>query len=271
MTTAAIKVQRDIIALETFTLTSANKMLSNFFPSMVANLKEFAERFKAENGAISFSSDQKRFLKKLETLNYLDIANFSVSVPDGFSSNFVDYLKDLSVASTQISAIEKEILNPFSTYLAKLISSADHRFDTSNYFTLLNDYGDKREQNLINLKTHFSAKVGTVSTLSEVVSRNADWSVVFRFDNEIMKELNSVNRTNLDKKVKEISSYLSLITDKIKKNELQGVSPEVTRSLAEGVYQVARDLEAFSIIYYQALVITTSIDQFVGKINQMKE
>jgi hypothetical protein len=58
-----------------------------------------------------------------------------------------------------------------------------------------------------------------------------------------------------------------MIIDKIQKNEIEHVSPEVTQNLAFGAYEVAREIEFFSVVYYKVLALTTSVDATTVKVN----
>jgi len=56
---------------------------------------------------------------------------------------------------------------------------------------------------------------------------------------------------------------LETILDKIKRNEFQQMSPEVINNLSEGTYQMARELEFYSVIYFKVQVFINSINKTI--------
>lgn len=259
--TQALKIQRDIVSLEAFTITNPTQLVSNVFPTMAKNFSNFIGKLKPTNPGINLNVDKKDFIKRVEKTNYLDIAGFSIQAPDGFiaGNSFKDYSYDLMVASEKLSKIEDTLLKPFSMYLAKLISTPEHKFDTSNYFILLNNYGEERE-NVFNKITSYFSTGRQASKLEDIIERNSDWTNVIDQLEVANKNLGSVNRDRLNKKVEEIVSYVNIISDKVKNNELENVSKEVVKSLSEGLYQIANELQYFTAIYYHLLAANTTVE-----------
>ena len=265
-----LKVQRDIIALEAFTLSNPSQLLSGFFPSIGKKLKDLALKFKADEPAIRLDSRQKDFLKRLEKLNYLDIRGLTLVDHTGINTSLANFSGIISSLASQLKNIQKEVLNPFSTYTASLISRDDHKFDTTNYFTTFQKYASGIEKDFTQLNSFVNPRVGTDRTIGDLIDRNKDWLDIFKYLNDAQRDLNSVDRNAMQNKVKEISSYIDLIIEKVKSKELEDVSPEVVRTLAEGAYQCAHLLELYSINYFYLLAVSTIVNDTMSKIMDIK-
>lgn len=259
--TKALKIQRDIIALEAFSITSPSQLLNGFFPSMVKNLTKFVAKLKPASSSVKLNIDKKKLTTQLGAVNFLDVSDTPIQAPDGYlaGKNFKDFSHDLVKASEKLSDIENKLLNPFSVYLGKLISSTEHKFDTSNYFTLLNEFGKNRDTTMVTISSYFG-NGGQAKVLGDIFDRNSDMeSTVLNL--EVASHLmGSVDKEKLNKKVTEIVSYLNVISEKIEKDELGGISKEVVKSLSEGVFQIASELEYFTVIFYHVLAANTTVE-----------
>lgn len=265
-----LKVQRDIIALEAFGSTNPTSLLSNFFPNIGKKLKEFAQSFVFNKEYVKLNSSQKEFLKKLGEINYLDVSEFAVMDDIGINTNLNNFTATLELLTDKLKKVESDVLVPYSNYIASIISSDQHKFDTKNNFSQYENFSKDVDTYFKELNSQISAKLVTKRKLKDLIQRNADWKSILGSINASMENLNSVNRTNVEKKISEISSYVDIIIGRIKSKEMQGVSPQVVRSLAEGAYQCASLLEIYSATYYHLLVATKMSNDFMEKVVALK-
>lgn len=257
--TKALKIQRDIISLESFSVISPTKSLREYFPAMVKTMCDFLSRYKPKNEELKLSINTKDFLKRLEDINYLDLKDIAVIAPEGLSvnSDLVGYTKVLRETSVRLSTIENSLLRPYNDYLAKLISVDGHKFDTSNYFKLWKEFEQSTSVDLANVSKYNKGKESKTTTFGDLVSRNSDWSVVIDNLAEANKEMSKVVFSRYEELNKSIASHLDIIVSKIKANELDGVSKEVTRNLSEGTYAVAKVIEFTTLVMYYLMTLNT--------------
>lgn len=264
-----LKVQRDIIALEAFNISSPSQLLSGFFPGISNKLSALSKLFKADEKPVKLTGNQKEFLKKLETLNYMDISSLSIVNTMGLNDRLTNFSRNLDLLSEKLTHLSDEVLNPFSQYVASLISNAQHKFDTSNNFLIFEQYGKEVNSLFSDLNKQITAHPITKPTIGDLVERNSDWNEIFVSLNKTNEQLNSVDRNALEKKIKEIAAYLELIIKRVKDKQLQDISPQVVRSLAEGAYQSAQLLEVYSIVYFHTLATNTLVDSVMSKITKL--
>lgn len=261
----SLKVQRDIIALEAFSIKETVSILKRVFPDMVATIKEKIGAFSSNSPAIALTRDEKAFLQLIEKQAFLQIASLTVPTVPGLSTTYQVYGDKLLAVARHAAQILTVILNPFSSYLALLINDASQKFDTSDFATQLRTYGETREK----LLTELTAQIkGTAvrAPLDQVVHRNADWKPALIQAHDITTAINSVDRQGINRKAAEITALLDTLLRKLRDKELEGVSPQVTESLAEGVYQTANELEYFSAVYFMVQEYITSLDQAMDEL-----
>lgn len=264
----SLRNQRDVISLEAFTVADTTRLLSRVFPSMVSKLSGFVERFNADNPTLDLKSDQKDFLTFIGKFNFMDIEKVAISVPEGFKGKLLPYSEDLKAAAQHVVDIQEKVLSPFAKYLALLVSRSDQRLDTSDFTVSIRKYITEREAASKLISKNFTGSEVVGGSIKVYLDRNADWAPIFKNTNDINKIVNSVDRTDLNKQAKGIVELLDVILVKIKRGELDNVSPEVTNTLGENVYQVAAELEYFSYVYFKALELSASLDRSIQSLKK---
>lgn len=265
--TRSLKIQRDVVALEAFSITTPTQLVKNVFPRISKGFNNFLDKISFNSKNIQLDLDTKKFLKQVDATNFLDVSVMPVQAPEGFKSGmmYTDYSKALLSITELLYDIEDKLLDPFSIYVAKLISSTEHKFDTSNYFQHLHNLGDEISSSFDTLGTYFSSD-NKDKKLGDVLSRNADWSDIIDNTAKANELMNKVNLTKLNKKITEISSYLDVLTKKTEKGELDNVSKEVVKSISEGTYQIATILQYFTSLQYQLMAFNNSIEETAKRI-----
>lgn len=265
--TRSLKIQRDVVALEAFSITTPTQLVKNVFPRISKGFNTFLDKISFNSKNIQLDLDTKKFLKQVDATNFLDVSVMPVQAPEGFKSGmmYTDYSKALLSTTELLYDIEDKLLDPFSIYVAKLISSTEHKFDTSNYFQHLHNLGNEINSSFDTLGTYFSSD-NKDKKLGDVLSRNADWSDIIDNTAKANELMNKVNLTKLNKKITEISSYLDVLAKKTEKGELENVSKEVVKSISEGTYQIATILQYFTSLQYQLMAFNNSIEETAKRI-----
>jgi hypothetical protein len=80
--------------------------------------------------------------------------------------------------------------------------------------------------------------------------------------------LEAVNRKAIKKEIDNCVDYLALIADSIKRNKTK-TRAEAAERLSLGAYQVAKEMEYFSISYYRALGLNSAIEDTVAHVRKV--
>jgi hypothetical protein len=165
-----------------------------------------------------------------------------------------------------------ERLSHYTVFLGALINEHDAQLSTRfdrRYYNELRAKRDDFTRMLSGLITPGSTKADT--TYGAVVQRNADWKAVFENLNLVAHQINSVNKRMVNKKVEEASHYLGIIEQKIGRGELKDITPQMVTELAEGAYEIGKDVEYFVAIWYKVQAITEALNTTVTTLNKVYE
>lgn len=264
-----LDTQRQVLAMEAFTLTDLQASLKRIFPSMIEGLKSFIGMFNSEQPALEVKKDQRAFLSKIGNSSYMDLMPIPCYVPEGLSENLVKYSAELLNHVKHSEEIMNKVLAPISTYTALLIGSKDRKFDTVGIVREMKKRETERNALLKSITDMYTAgSTNTAAKYSDLVGRNSDWDQVFRNLNEATKRINSVNRKEVNAKIAECVELFEVVQNKVAREELEGVSPEVTESLGEAVFQAAKELEYYSVTYYRVLALATAIEDSIEAVTK---
>lgn len=265
-----ICIQNDQITLEAFSSTNISQILTQTFPTMLKDIKSFFGVFSPSEKAIDLSRDQRKFIQKIEATKYSNIISLNAYKPEGLDVTYLVYCVELNKASNHVFKLLNEILNPYTTLLSQLLTSTDKQLSTINLVSFYKSLEKNRGDLNIELGKCFKKNDFKAETnYGSVVDRNNDWEKIFLEINEINKSVNSISIKDLNIKIKECSELLDRIINKIKRGEFNNMSPETITNLSNGAYQVARELEFFSVIHYKASTLTNSIQMTIDELSKI--
>lgn len=265
-----IRILSSQIKMEAFVGGDINTLLNESLPVLVEDVKSFFNRFTPITPSISLTSNENTFLKYVSKHAFLDIAPLSAYVPEGLECTYKEYSHPLTESVLHASNIINDVLSEYTVFLSHLISSKDVKLSITSF--------NKKYENLEKTRLVLNHELGKCfklgSTKSEVsigdvVYRNSEWKEVIDLTRSCTQTIESVDRKILNKKIAESVTLLNIILKKISNNELNGMSPEGINNLSTGAYQVAAELEFFSITYYRVLAFVNSIDKTIDHFNKI--
>lgn len=262
--------QREQLALESSDL--ANNLIASvkrIFPSIMKSFASVGAAFSPSEPGVPLTSNQEDFLDLISHYTYLDLAQTRTFVPEGMHSTYLDYGHTLLDASEQAVKVV-DTLNTYSTYLAMIITNKNSELSTKNNNKFYEGMESRRNTLHHGLGAHFATgKHETNTTYGKVVARNSDWKEVFALSDKISTTLNTVDRKALIQKTKETNEYMQEIIRMIDDGQLENMSPAVANEFAEGAYQIASELEFFSLTYYRGMAFTTAVNDTVKRIREV--
>lgn len=267
-----LRFVRDTVALESGFVGNMAQTLRNVFPTVTREFHEFVKNMGfVDSAPVSFSGDKSKFEKVLQQKSFVNIAPILVTVPEGLAVPYLEYLEQLEPAVEYASSVMIQVLVPYSMYLANIVTNKDAKLSSVEF----GKQHTRWEQSRNNFNTKLGSCFAPGSMRSEVpynkaVRRNADWKEVFEKIEVISRKINSVKRTEIKQTVDSCVHMIDTIQRMIDRNELDGVTPQVSRGLAEGAYQVAREVEFFSLVYYRCLAVVGSVENTVKRINKIR-
>lgn len=219
-----------------------------------------------------FSKEEREFLKHIQVTGFAELRELGAQVPEGLNSTYLEYIEVLSPTVLHLATIIPHVLQPYTVFLAELISHKSAMLSTNTKKLELDKLQKQREACYDAIgKLFYKGNTGTSSKYGKVVDRNNDWPVVFQKVQDMTRALQGVKLTQVKELTKQCADYLEVIHGRIAQDEMNEITPEVTKALADGAYQVAAELEFLSIIYYRVLALQAAVAATVSKVNEILE
>ena len=248
------------VALESFAGANATELLTNTFPNLYEGIVKFFGTFNPNEPSVELNKDEIKFIKSLEAHKYSDLMPLLAYVPDGLNTDYLSYAKTLLPAAAHAATILSNTLSKYTVFLGGLINNQDSKFSTNSFEITYRELERVRDD--LNKKIGMCFKHGSSKsevTYGDVVTRNNDWERLLPIVRNMTQLINGVDRKQLNNKIKECGELLDVILKKVENKEFEGMSPEAITNLSDGAYQMARELEFFSSVYYRVMSLTTCI------------
>lgn len=265
-----LRYTRDLVALEAFQVAGVNlsELLRRTFPSLHAAFGRITTAFSPSDPAVKLDAHENTFVRLVATKTYLQLSPLKAYVPEGLDETYLNYAGVLDQAvKHSVEGVDR--LSRFSTFLALLVTNRDQQLTTkTNAKTYI---GLEKDREGLNKELGQAFKNGshtTDVTYGDVIARNSDWPGVFNATEKLTREINAVDRKALIAKVKETADLMEKITKMAQSGSLDNVTPEVLQELADGAYQIASELEFFSITYYRVLAYTTAVNRTISEMTR---
>lgn len=259
-----LRINKEVVALEAGLLSNVADLLRNIFPTISKEFTGLVGKFSTPEKVVKLTSSQKAFLKELEQHTYLNIAPLAAYVPEGMDVTYLSFLDVLKDATEHCEHLLDVTMVDYCKFLGNLINNADAKLDSSSLVPIYKNLQVNREElnkRFLECFKHGSSR--TEVSIGNVVSRNSDWPKIFELTEDVNREIEMVDREKLSKKILECVQLINVIQNKIKRNEFEGISPEAVNTLADGAFQIASELEFYSVIHYRVIAITTAINRTI--------
>lgn len=261
------------VAVEAFSTAdmSISGLLKRVLPNIASSFSNVASFFSGTDEAIQVPKQYRDFVNGIRKHSYMDLRPLSVYTPEGMTSTYLDYINTLRFAITYTEKAQ-ERLNTLSTYISILLTNKGSEMETGN--NIKNYKSMENERNAINEKIGAHFKVGsTVAEVSyeTVVGRNADWEVVLPSIDDLSCSMNKIKFGEIKKKIAEVTDLLERVIKLLEKGGLENSAPEVAAELAEGSFQVAKEMEFLAITYYRVKALSQCINLTTASLTKTLE
>lgn len=215
-------------------------------------------------------SKQKKFFELIMGMPYVSISNLQAYQPEGCSATYLDFLNELVPICEQLKTVEKDVLIPYSVYLARFIANPKTQHDEFTDERHIKDQEKRIDECYKRFsKLYKKASYSSKTQVKNVVQRNADWKPIFLKLNECVKALSSVNRESIQKNLKDCTNYLSVIEQDFATSEDKVVAQGAAQRLARTATLVGKELELFSTTYYRLLSLKGCIENTIESIKKV--
>lgn len=208
---------------------------------------------------------QKAITGQLNPKNYLRVATkVTVNTIPGLSSSLIDMHEDVVIAIKSIQEFKAKILDPYYVHLSIFVSNKDARNSSKNNTFLYKKLEHDREALAKHNSMHFQAKATTgAMQLIDLVKRAQDLPKAFHEASVAKVEFSKINFNSIKDGLEKCSEGISMIIESANKGEIEGISPEVYESLANGAYEMAKQAEAITALSVMIIGYITASDNIL--------
>jgi hypothetical protein len=269
--TKQLRIYRDCVALEAIAVHDVSEYFKGIFPAVANSFRNFITEVRPSDAAVALSPSYKTFLKDLPKHHYTDVMPLIAYIPEGLNTDYLEYAEALLSAAEHASKI-MDVLNPYSVYLSQLITNPEMKLATTSKekeFKVLEQARDK-----LNAQLGACFKKGSTraeSSYGEVIKRNSDWDDVFGRVEAITRNIYSVDRKKVINKINECSDHLDVILKMVNGGKMESVANQTVTNLADGAYQMACELEFFTVIYFKTEVFVACVNKTLDHFKKCTE
>lgn len=273
--TLSIESHIQRLALESNSIANVIDSFKNVIPALGEKLKTAYSQLIAENKEIDkeLVEAHKHFKKleaKLPHAIYLNVAKVVVSVPEGFSGNFLEYLLFLNTVSTELFKEANQVLGDYNLVLSVFISNKQDKLSLKDHTNLFNRIKERREAITAGIGKYFPTTTTTSKKrLSDVVGRFAELNQIMDIADLLDKERQGQNIRQITTSVNRSVQLLEIVIKDVQNNGATNVSGNAAMNISKGAYELGKFVELLGLYRYQvdaALAATNKLMETVERI-----
>lgn len=265
----SLQSAQQALALEAISVDSFTSSLKRLLPSIFGGVKE-AKGFAndgIEPSKIKFTKEQAKFLKVVKDLRFVAIADMRANVPSGFHGKYADYLAVLTKASAYTRNVDSNVVQPYLRFLATCVSDRRMAVATERGNLRADELEKSRKLHDDAIGSFFVKNDTTQLKIAQVVDNQSDWEGVFRGLEAVSANLQAVDGKGLQKSLYQAEDYLKILKEGLGRSEEPiNLSRETSERLAVETYQVACELEFYSILNYRFTALDAAISRTMDTI-----
>lgn len=252
------------MATESITSPEILGVFKNLIPQSMDLLKSYIPQFNTQSDAqpgIMMSSKGVAVLKKVATVNFVAYEDTLVQVPEGFDGKLVPYLELLLLQSKVVLEHGVSVIKDYNLELSMFLSNKDFRASLKSMSQRYKQIRTEREGYEHQIEAFFDKKHSTVSRkpLGEVIERFTDLKKVYELEEKIASVRKQQNFKAVSSEIQRAADMLALIKGRLDSGDIDNVSGQTAKNLAEGAYEVAKYAEYMSLYAYFMETVTASI------------
>lgn len=273
----SLESQLQRIAVESEVLVNLIETFKTTIPNFVNNLKDvnlhFLDSLKEQTKSdISLSKKEKKVIEIASHIDFLNFGERLVSVPEGFKGNLLSYAQLLNKTATEAYQVQNTVLNEYSAILSSFITNKEDKISLKDHTEFFSRIKSKRLE-LSNQLSHFTGPVTGVSKskLKNVLSRISDIEPLLKEASKLSNQHSRARLTDIHASVSSCVDLLDIIIKNVSEGKIDNVSPNATKNISAGAFEVAKYVEFVGIIYFDIMVFLNSLDSIMDTILKVNE
>ena len=267
----SLKVQSNLISLESGSPETVYSAVTNFFPRLITGIKDFASGIFAESNTPVFQlTDIKSIERKVIGANYVQMSPVTLPVPSGLAVPMADYVSVVADGVDILERINSEVMVPFVTWLAVLLTNPEElrtlRASVNIPALQWHDIDGVQKR----FAKSFDKSAKAERPYGDLYKRNVDYVQTVRDVNALAERVARIDRAALIKQMETAVQYLERIIENTKSDPEQfKISGATLDVLSKLTYHVAKEIEFYSIIAFSLQSLTTAVEDGNDKLKRI--
>lgn len=260
------------LSLEAISVANVIEVFKGILPDLTTKIFETLDTlsFYKENNSPEIKellSNYKELDKKLKLVNYVEKRDMLISVPEGFKGNLTVYIKDIENLTNKIYPVANKLLNEYRLILSAFLTNKDQKISLTDHTNFFNSIKRDREGFISTLSSYQTNNNSSKARLGTAINRISDIDNLVIKIESINKVRNNNNIKDLVSTIKEITSLLDTIIERVSIGDINNISGASAKNLSEGAYEVAKYIEFVSLFNFKVEQITTTVIKLVQQLN----
>lgn len=247
-----------VISQEFFNPANFTKNL----PKFVSNLRTVFERRDDLTTDLGKVPSYRLVRSKVEKTSYASLRETKVYVPAGLTVNYLTYMKVLDPAIEINELLLKDILNPFSRWLAEALTDPE-KLKRVSAASSVRDFAPHDVDGSLEALGECFEKGSNANHIpfKQVFARNTDVKEAFEKAENQTSRFIAIDRKVILRKVDEISDNLEVLIQRIEEEDPDyQIAPRVMDLLSQMSYTLAQEVEFYGSMAFQLTQLTTSLN-----------
>lgn len=268
MSVETLEMLDTYISIESLEFKPIIDKLMGIIPDMRNSFTTIINQFKI--GDDINISDFSSISTKVKKVQYPQLKVIKLPCPQGLGCTYLHILQTIEPITHHLKGIYRDVLQPYNTFLASIATMDKARLDTKDFEKDYNKLRADREKHFEALSKCFvNSARHSEREYVKLFSAAEEWDECDKVSKICTDNMNSIDKEMIEISVKECNQYLEVMYDNLKGNPDAKASHEVAKRLSQGAYEIARELEFMSLIYFRLLTITENYTAAKDKMKKM--
>ena len=259
-----------VASLESSYIASTVSAIHNFFPAMakmigekfstVSKLTQFVFTDKPEN-LVKLSKEEQAIVGAIQNETFDSLSKLRVAVPEGMVGNYVSYGRDLLNGFGYHEDTALEALETFYIMVAAIITNKDAKISLKDNTRVYEALERSRKDLNKKLASYFIARsTQPEQEFKKVFSRKEEVEELFKLTHELKAKLEKTKVDEVKAVTEKITDAIATLIKLVEEEQMDKLSAAQYKNITKGAYEMAYQVEMFSVNYYRALTYVNSVD-----------
>lgn len=256
------------LSLEAGVVDNLKSIFQEYLPAFAKDLTELTLHFNDQEHTTylkDFLFKENRALYKAKQLDYMTYGQTLISIPEGFKGQLLTYGKTLDQQLVIAFNRIENLLGYINTYLSVFLSDKDRQLSMNDVTKYFESVRKERESVIEEVQKFFDKTRSTISKerLNKVIHRFEDIKDFKPVMSSLDKQISRMDLNTIQSKINETIDLTKLIQEQLNKGEIVAITPTVSNSISNGLYESARYVEMISLLYYDTVVYMRSVNSII--------